>query len=45
MKYTIRYSRKIQIKQFESLGISSECEFDSDETSYNEGKEKVKLYV
>ena len=45
MKYTIRYSRTVQVRQFESLGISLEYEFDSYNMDCDKAKDLVKSLV
>ena len=45
MKFSVTYGRKIQIKPYEMLEISLTAEFDDEEITYNQAKEKLKLHV
>ena len=45
MKFSVTYSRKIQVRTYEMLEISLTAEFDDNEITYNQAKEKLKLHV
>jgi len=45
MKYQIAYSKKIQTRPYESIGISLSADLDTDETPMDEGYDLLKSTV
>ena len=45
MKFSVTYSRKIQVKRYEMLEVGIVAEFDDNEITYNQAKEKLKTHV